>query len=99
MATVDATTPTLSQLLYTHEKLENLARGSLSRQVIEQIENTAQGVLLEIGEARAQSWDEFERKLAVLLDDYNESNVFLDVIRDDIARLAGVMPELAQAAE
>jgi hypothetical protein len=99
MATSTDTTPTLSQLLYTQEKLENLARGDLSRPVIEQIKGTAQGLVLEIGKTPAYSWDEFHRKLGVLLDDYIDSHAFLDVIGGDIARLAGVMPELAQAAE
>jgi hypothetical protein len=99
MADHDDTTPTLSQLLYTHEKLENLARGDLSRPVVEQIKDTAQGVALEIGKTPANSWSEFHRKLAVLLDDYIDAHRFLDVIGEDIARLAGVMPEMAQAAE
>jgi len=91
-------TPTLSQLLYTHEKLENLARGDLSRPVVEQIKDTAQGLVLEIGKTPALSWDEFNRKLAVLLDDYLDATAFLDVMREDISRLMHT-PEMAQAAE
>ena len=37
--------------------------------VIRQLEDTAVGLVLEIGEAPANSWAEFHRKLAVLLDD------------------------------
>jgi hypothetical protein len=95
----DDTTPTLRQLLYTHEKLENLARGDLSRPVIAQIIATASGLVVEIGKTPAQSWDEFHRKLGVLLDDHADSTSFMDVLGEDIARLAGVMPEMAQAAE
>jgi hypothetical protein len=83
----DDTTPTLRQLLYTHEKLENLARGDLSRPVVEQIKDTAQGVALEIGKTPANSWSEFHRKLAVLLDDYIDSRAFLETIREDVCRL------------
>ena len=50
--------------------MENLARGDLSRPVIEQIKDAAIGVALEIGKTPANSWSEFHRKLAVLLDDY-----------------------------
>jgi hypothetical protein len=99
MADHDDTTPTLRQLLYTHEKLENLARGDLSRPVVEQIKDTAIGVALEIGKTPANSWSEFHRKLGVLLDDHPDSTAFMDVLGEDIARLAGVMPEMAQAAE
>ena len=93
------TTPTLSQLLYTHEKLENLARGSLSRPVVEQINAPAAGLVVEIGKTPADSWSEFHRKLGVLFDDHADSHAFLDVIGEDIARLAGVMRVLAEAAE
>ena len=89
----------LSQLLYTHEKLENLARGDLSRPVIEQIRGTANGIVLEMGKAPAHSWDEFHRKLKVLLHDWDDVYEFMDVIRGDIARLALTAPEMAQAAE
>jgi hypothetical protein len=93
-------TPTLSQLLYTHEKLENLGRGSLSRPVIQQIEATAAGLVVEIGKTPANSWSEFHRKLAVLLDDHADSHAFMDVLGEDIARLGdGEWPGLAQAAE
>jgi hypothetical protein len=80
-------TPTLRQLLYTHEKLENLARGALSRPVVEQIEDTAVSIKLEIGKTPANSWDEFHRKLAVMLGDYIDSSIFLDIIREDTCRL------------
>jgi len=100
MAAVTDITPTLRQLLYTHEKLENLARGSLSRPVVEQIKATASGLVVEIGKTPANSWDEFHRKLGVLLDDHADSHAFMDVIGDDIARLGcGEWPEMAQAAE
>jgi hypothetical protein len=92
------TTPTLSQLLYTHEKLENLGRGSLSRPVVEQINATASGLVVEIGKTPADSWDEFHRKLGVLLDDHIDSSIFLDIIQDDVGRLIAEVG-LAQAAE
>jgi hypothetical protein len=98
MANHDDTTPTLSQLLYTREKLENLARGALSRPVVEQIENTATGVLLEIGKTPANSWSEFHRKLAALLGDYIDSSIFLDIIREDTCRLV-LGGESAEAAQ
>jgi hypothetical protein len=89
----------LSQLLYTHEKLSNLARGPLSGSVVGQIKDTATSVALEIGKAPAQSWEEFHRKLAVLLHDWDDVYEFMDVIRGDIARLALTAPEMAEAAE
>lgn len=94
----DEERPSLSQLLYTHEKLENLARGPLSRPVIEQIKDTAQGVLLEIGKAPAMSWDELHRKVAALLDDYDDASTFMEVFNNDICRLAWPT-KMAQAAE
>ena len=97
-ATDEDTTPTLSQLLYTHEKLENLARGPLSASVVEKIKDTAQGVLLEIGKAPAQSWDEFHRKLKALLYDWDDVYEFMEVINNDVYRLAWPT-KMAQAAE
>lgn len=69
MAEADNST-SLSQLLYTHEKLENLARGSLSEPIVSQMKDTAHELVLEIGSAPAHDWDEFHRKLRVLLGDY-----------------------------
>jgi hypothetical protein len=97
-ATDDDITPSLSQLLYTHEKLENLARGSLSRPVVEQINATAAGLVVEIGKTPADSWSEFHRKLGVLLDDHADSHEFLDVMQEDVSRLMHTSG-LAQAAE
>lgn len=92
-------TPTLSQLLYTHEKVENLARGPLSPNVVDALRDAAHGLVLEMGNAPAASWDEFHRKLGALLDDYIDVGTFMGVIREDVCRLALTMPEMAQAAE
>jgi len=89
MATAETT---LSQLLYTHEKLENLARGPLSAPVVDQMQQTAHELVLEIGTAPAQDWDEFYRKLKALLGDYLDVHQYLDVIRADVGRLAGANP-------
>ncbi|MGB3044375.1 MAG: hypothetical protein WBB98_14435 [Xanthobacteraceae bacterium] len=78
---------TLSQLLYTHEKLENLARGPLSAPIVEQMRETAHELVLEIGTAPATSWDDFVRKLRVLLDDYLDVHDMMHSIEADLLRL------------
>ncbi|MGB3044596.1 MAG: hypothetical protein WBB98_15570 [Xanthobacteraceae bacterium] len=82
-----ADNPTLSQLLYTHEKLENLARGPLSAPVVEQMKETAHELVLEIGTAPASDWDEFMRKLKVLLGDYMDVHEIMFGIEADLLRL------------
>jgi hypothetical protein len=44
--------------------------------------------VLEIGNAPAETWDEFHRKLRVLLYYYMDGHQYLDVIRGDVCRLA-----------
>lgn len=78
---------TLSQLLYTHEKLENLARGQLSAPIVEQMRETAHELVLEIGMARALSWEDFQRKLRVLLGDYLDVHDIMLNIGADLVRL------------
>jgi hypothetical protein len=89
MATEHATTTSLSQLLYSHEKLENLARGPLSEPIVSQMRDTVHELVLEIGNAPAEDWDEFYRKLKALLGDYMDVHQYMDVIRADVGRLAG----------
>jgi hypothetical protein len=96
--TATKTDVALSQLLYTHEKLENLARATLPPNVNDRIRDIAQGLALEMGKTPAHSWDEFHRKLKVLLYDWDDVYEFMDVIQGDIARLALTAPEIEPAA-
>lgn len=88
MAEIHNSTP-LSQLLYTHEKLENLTRGPLPAPIVDQMQQAVHELVLEIGNAPAEDWDEFYRKLKALLGDYLDVHQYMDIIRADVGRLAG----------
>jgi hypothetical protein len=101
---VTDTKPSLSQLLYTHEKLCNLARGPLSGGVVGQMRETAKDLLSEIASAPALSWPEFGKKVSLFFGELTNAptDEWLEAIQlsvyDDIYRLNRTV-ELAQAAE
>jgi len=93
--------PTLSQLLYTHRRLTDLARGPLPRQIVDEMTNTACGIAEKTLEAPAADWRELSKKALLLLDELPYDEEWLDRIRgslqEDVARLS--LQETAEAAE
>lgn len=89
---------TLSQYLYSHRRLTDLARGPLPSQIIEEMTNTACGIAERILEAPAADWRELSKKALLLIDELPHDPEWLDRIceslRDDVARLS-----LAEAGE
>ncbi|MGY4313104.1 hypothetical protein [Bradyrhizobium sp. JR3.5] len=94
----EPTTTSLSQFLYTHEKLRNLARGPLPRQIVDEMTDTACGIAEKMLEAPAADWHQLVRKVQVLLEELSDEAQWIekikDTLREDEARLS-----LAEAAE
>ncbi|WP_066506035.1 hypothetical protein [Bradyrhizobium macuxiense] len=88
----------LSQFLYTHEKLRNLTRGPLPSDIVEEMTSTARGIAERILEAPASDWRELCRKALVLLDELPREPEWIErieaTLRHDDARLS-----LADAAD
>ncbi|MEY9137193.1 hypothetical protein ACVIWV_009344 [Bradyrhizobium diazoefficiens] len=53
---------TLSQFLYTHRRLTDLARGPLPSEIVEEMTHTACGIAEKILEAPAADWRELSKK-------------------------------------
>jgi hypothetical protein len=87
--------PTLSQLLYTHRRLTDLARGPLSARAVDDLRGTAYGIQKEVVNTPAANWAEFGAKVRLLFDELttDPTEGWLDAIREsvraDIARLGG----------
>ncbi|WP_407122715.1 hypothetical protein [Bradyrhizobium sp. STM 3561] len=94
---------TLSQFLYTHEKLRNLTRGPLPDIVIEEMTQTACGIAERILEAPAADWRELSKKALLLLDELPYEPEWLDKIynslSEDAARLSLAETAVGQTFE
>jgi hypothetical protein len=88
----------LSQFLYTHQRLTNLARGPLPSAIVDEMLHTACGIAEKILEAPAADWRELSKKVLLLLNELPYEPEWLDKIcenlSEDISRLS-----LAEAAE
>ena len=86
---------TLSQFLYTHQKLMNLARGPLPSAVVDEMVNTACGIAEKIVEAPAVDWRELSKKALLMIeelpvDDPDWVDRICESLSEDIARLSVV---------
>lgn len=60
---------TLSQFLYTHEKLRNLARGPLPSQIVDEMVHTVCGIAEKVLEAPAADWRELSKKALLMIEE------------------------------
>jgi hypothetical protein len=96
MATADDTTTSISQLLYTHEKVCNLARGPIPDAIVDHLRGAASDLVDQVVRTQATSWRELARKAALFLDETTgaPTEEFLSRIRDsvhaDIRHLDGI---------
>lgn len=101
IASTESDRTTLSQFLYTHRRLTDLARGPLPSQIVEEMTDTACGIAERVLDAPAADWRELSKKALMLLDELPYEPEWLDKIyeslREDIARLS--LAEAAEAAE
>jgi hypothetical protein len=83
---------TLSQYMYTHQRLTDLCRGPLPCDIVDQMTQTACGIAERILEAPAADWRELSKKAVLLIDELPYEEEWLDRIyeslRDDVARLS-----------
>jgi hypothetical protein len=92
----------LSQLLQAHQKITEMASTVLPGHAVDSLRDTAEGVLYDITLARAASWEEFGRKVQILVDQTTEESHegWLTAVQEgvywDLKQLNG---ESAQAAE
>jgi cytochrome P450 len=84
--TTSTNLPTVSQLLYTHRRLTDLARGPLSDSVADEIHETANTVVCEIAGTPSASWHEFAAKVSLLLEELttDPTEGWLDAIRESV---------------
>ncbi|WP_225644300.1 hypothetical protein [Bradyrhizobium australafricanum] len=88
----------LSQFLYTHEKLRNLTRGPLPRAIVDEMVHTAHGIAVRALDAPAADWRELSRKALLLLDELPYEPEWLDRICDSLSEDAARL-ELADRAD
>lgn len=93
--------PSLGHLLQAHRNITDLVSGALSGGVVDSLRDAANEMLYDIASVRATSWEEFGRKVQLLVDETVEGacDGWLTAVREgvywDLKRLNG---ELAQAA-
>jgi hypothetical protein len=86
---------TLSQFLYTHEKLRNLARGPLPSQIVDEMVHTVCGIAEKVLEAPAADWRELSKKALLMIeelpvDDPDWVDRICESLSGDIVRLSAV---------
>ncbi|MGX9430281.1 hypothetical protein [Bradyrhizobium sp. LeoA1S1] len=86
MLTTESDRPTVSQLLYTHRKTTDLARGPLPSRVVDDLRGTAYGIQKEIVATPAADWSEFAAKVRLLLDELttDPTECWLDAVRESV---------------
>jgi hypothetical protein len=91
----------LSHLLQAHQKITDLVGTALSSGVVDNLRKTAEEMLYDITLTRAASWEEFGRKVQLLVDQTTEASHegWLTAVQEgvhwDLKQLNG---ESAQAA-
>jgi hypothetical protein len=92
----------LSQLLQAHQKITDLGGAALPGHAVDSLRETAEEILYDITLTRAASWEEFGRKVLLLVDQTTEASHegWLTAVQEgvywDLKQLNG---ESAQAAE
>jgi hypothetical protein len=66
--------PTLSQLLYAHQRITRLSGTAPSSGAVDNLRETAEEMLYDITLTRATSWEEFGRKVLLLVDQTTEAS-------------------------
>ena len=99
-------TNTIDVLIRTYEKTADLRAGCLPDRVNEALEETGYGVLKELANARATTWEEFADKVATLVGALPHDPLpgWLNRLRDSFAEDVYALPamevcDLAEAAE
>jgi hypothetical protein len=92
----------LSQLLESHRKITDLIKGALSGRVVDSLRESAEEVRYDITMARATSWEEFGRKVQLLVDETSEGahEGWLTAVQEgvywDLKQLNGELPQAAE---
>jgi hypothetical protein len=73
-APISETTPSLSQILQAHQKITDLVGTALPSSVIDNLREAAEEMLYKITLTRAASWEEFGRKVQLLVDKTTEES-------------------------
>jgi hypothetical protein len=73
-APITETKPSLSQLLEAHQKITDLVGTALPGHAVDSLRETAEGMPYDITLTRAASWEEFGRKVQILVDQTTEAS-------------------------
>jgi hypothetical protein len=78
--------PSVSQLVFTHTKITDLARGPLSSRAVDDLLGTEYGMQKEIVATPAADWSEFGAKVRLLFDELttDPTTGWLDAIRESV---------------
>ncbi|MCS3895588.1 hypothetical protein M2171_004721 [Bradyrhizobium japonicum USDA 38] len=66
--------PSLSELLQAHQKITGLISTASSKGVADNLREAAEELLYDITQARAATWEEFGRKVQILVDQTTEAS-------------------------
>ena len=99
---VTETKPSLAQLLQAHQKITDLIGTALPGHAADTLREAAEDLLYDVSMARAATWDEFGRKVQLMVDQTTEdSNEFwLTAIQEgvfwDLKHLNGEIPQATE---